>query len=306
VTTGTISITAPLGAGFTYSIDGVNYTNTTGLFTGVTPGATYNVRAKSTSGCISLATSATIAAALVLPAQPGVITGPTSVAANSLNTYSVSPVAGATSYTWTIPGVWTGVSITNAITIKVDASSGSISVSANSATCTGPARSLAITAILTVPDVNVTNINVPVSGSLTTNDLVPTGSTYGQPGNNPANPTGATITVNANGSYTFTSTTPGKYIYYVPVCAPGQSSNCPLTPLAITVLDPAASDNKPVVNYDIVIAPINTATTVNILSNDKAGNNGISLNPSSVTVPVEVVVPWYRIGEREGLEKAPR
>jgi gliding motility-associated-like protein len=287
VTTGTISITAPLGAGFTYSIDGVNYTNTTGLFTGVAPGAAYNVTAKSTSGCISSATSATIAAALVLPAQPGVISGPTSVAANSLNTYSVSPVAGATSYTWTIPGVWTGVSITNAITIKVDASSGSISVSANSATCSGPARSLAITAISTVPDVNVTNINVPVTGSLTTNDLVPAGSTYGQPGNNPANPTGATITVNADGSYTFTSTTPGKYIYYVPVCAPGQSSNCPLTPLAITVLDPSASDNKPVVNYDIVIAPVNTATTVNILSNDKAGNNGISLNPSSVTAPVQ-------------------
>ena len=53
------------------------------------------------------------------------------------------------------------------------------------------------------------------------------------------------------------------------------------------MLDPAASDNQPVVNYDIVITPVNTATTVKILSNDKTGNNGTSLNPSSVTVPVQ-------------------
>ncbi|MDR7212677.1 discoidin domain-containing protein, partial [Flavobacterium piscis] len=54
--TGTITISAPLGAGFTYSIDGVTYTNTTGEFTAV-PIGTYNVRAKNSAGCISTATS---------------------------------------------------------------------------------------------------------------------------------------------------------------------------------------------------------------------------------------------------------
>ncbi|MEO8238007.1 MAG: T9SS sorting signal type C domain-containing protein [Flavobacterium sp.] len=52
---GTITISAPLGAGFTYSIDGTTYTNTTGEFTTV-PIGTYNVTAKNSSGCISAAT----------------------------------------------------------------------------------------------------------------------------------------------------------------------------------------------------------------------------------------------------------
>ena len=42
VGTGTITITAPTGAGMTFSIDGMTYTNTTGIFTLVTPG-TYTV-----------------------------------------------------------------------------------------------------------------------------------------------------------------------------------------------------------------------------------------------------------------------
>jgi hypothetical protein len=41
--TGTITVTAPApAAGFSYSIDGIDYTNTTGIFNGVAPG-TYNV-----------------------------------------------------------------------------------------------------------------------------------------------------------------------------------------------------------------------------------------------------------------------
>ena len=134
VNTGTISVTAPLGTGYTYSIDGTNYTNTTGLFTGLTGGVSYNVTVKSSSNCISNATVATIASALVIPGQPSEITGPVNVIANSLNTYSVASITGATSYTWSIPGVWTGVSTSNTITLKVNASAGTISVAGNSAT----------------------------------------------------------------------------------------------------------------------------------------------------------------------------
>jgi hypothetical protein len=57
--TGTITVTAPLGAGLSYSIDGVDYTNTTGIFNGVAPG-TYNVTVQNAAGCISSATVATI------------------------------------------------------------------------------------------------------------------------------------------------------------------------------------------------------------------------------------------------------
>ena len=50
---GAITITAPTGSGMTYSIDnGITYTNTTGIFSGVISG-TYTVTAKNSSGCVS-------------------------------------------------------------------------------------------------------------------------------------------------------------------------------------------------------------------------------------------------------------
>ena len=57
--TGTITITSPTGAGMTYSINGLTYTNTTGVFASVAIG-TYSVTAKNSSGCISPAVSVTI------------------------------------------------------------------------------------------------------------------------------------------------------------------------------------------------------------------------------------------------------
>ena len=138
------------------------------------------------------------------------------------------------------------------------------------------------------PDINVTNIKVPVSGNLSTNDKINAGTTYGVPVASTTNPSGATITINATtGTYTFTGTTPGKYIFYVPVCASGQTSDCPLSPLEITVLEPVASTDDPVANNDIATIKYNTATTVNILGNDKAGNPGGAIDTASVKVLVQ-------------------
>ena len=53
VATGTIAVTAPLGAGLTYSINGTDFTNTTGLFTKV-PAGNYTVTSKNTEGCLSM------------------------------------------------------------------------------------------------------------------------------------------------------------------------------------------------------------------------------------------------------------
>jgi hypothetical protein len=49
------------------------------------------------------------------PATPGVISGPASVCALATNTYSVTAVGGATSYTWSLPTGWSGASTTNSI-----------------------------------------------------------------------------------------------------------------------------------------------------------------------------------------------
>jgi gliding motility-associated-like protein len=56
---GIISIKSPLASGYLYSIDGVTYTNTSGLFTGLTDG-NYTVAIKASNGCVSPFTSATI------------------------------------------------------------------------------------------------------------------------------------------------------------------------------------------------------------------------------------------------------
>ena len=69
VATGTITITAPSGPGMTYSKDGIDYTNTTGIFTEVEPGI-YILTAKDISGCISLGTSVTVDPAPETPQAP--------------------------------------------------------------------------------------------------------------------------------------------------------------------------------------------------------------------------------------------
>ncbi|PWA04230.1 RCC1 domain-containing protein [Flavobacterium psychrotolerans] len=64
------------------------------------------------------------------PEQPGEITGNTTVNQGATETYTVALVPGATSYTWTLPGDWSGNSTTNSITVVVgNEGGGSISVS---------------------------------------------------------------------------------------------------------------------------------------------------------------------------------
>jgi hypothetical protein len=133
-------------------------------------------------------------------------------------------------------------------------------------------------------DFNVTDVNVPVTGNVGTNDVVPAGTTYGTPAADNNNPEGATITMNPDGSYTFVATVPGVYNYLVPVCGPGQTEDCPLSPLQITVLDPLADDNAPVVNPDIATTKEETPVTIDVLSNDASGNAGTDLDPESLTI----------------------
>jgi hypothetical protein len=80
--------------------------------------------------------------------MPGAIRGPTSVCKNQSNVmYEIDPVAGATSYTWTVPQsaqITFGQGTTNMV-MKMGTNSGNITVTANSACGSGPARVLAIT-----------------------------------------------------------------------------------------------------------------------------------------------------------------
>jgi hypothetical protein len=59
------------------------------------------------------------------------VAGNSVVCRTQSNTYSIAPVAGATSYSWSLPNGWTGTSSTNTISVVTGSLSGSVMVTAN-------------------------------------------------------------------------------------------------------------------------------------------------------------------------------
>ncbi len=93
--TGTITVTAPTGGTISYSVDGSTYTNTNGVFTGLTPGP-YNVTAKnSIGGCVSPATALTINPVPTPPSLPVASVTAQPTCAVTSGTITVSSPVGA-------------------------------------------------------------------------------------------------------------------------------------------------------------------------------------------------------------------
>ena len=196
VPTGTLTITAPTESGMTYSIDGVNYSNTTGIFNALTP-ATYNITAKSANTCVSTATTETLIPIVTTPilsiTQPTCVveTGDISVTSplGALFTYSID--GGAFSNT---TGVFSNLAI-GTYTIIAKDQNGCIS--------TGTTGTL-VPAILT-PIVRVIQPTCAVStGTITITTPLGSGITYSINGVDYANTTGIFNVVEA-GSYSITA-----------------------------------------------------------------------------------------------------
>jgi hypothetical protein len=134
------------------------------------------------------------------------------------------------------------------------------------------------------PDVNATWAGVPVTGDVSTNDKVPSGSTYGNPPANAGNPGTAVPTITADGTYTFTSPVAGVFTFKVPVIYPNGDTDS--VDLIITVLDSTSNANPPIANTDLASTAVNVPVTISTLSNDATTNVGIDvgLDPSTVTV----------------------
>ena len=79
------------------------------------------------------------------PTQPIMITGNATVCQTSSQTYSISAVSGATSYTWTLPSGWAGTSTSTSINATVGSLSGTISVTANNSFGSSTAQTRAVT-----------------------------------------------------------------------------------------------------------------------------------------------------------------
>jgi hypothetical protein len=144
-----------------------------------------------------------------------------------------------------------------------------------------------------MPDMIVANINEPIAGNVATNDNVPLGANYGTPVARTGNPSSVVPTINpSTGAYTLPSvTTPGVYIYDVPVCPSATFiGTCPTAPLVITVKDPTTLNQRPIANPDIAGMKQNRASsptqsvTVKTLSNDAASNPLATLNPALTIV----------------------
>ncbi len=137
------------------------------------------------------------------------------------------------------------------------------------------------------PDFNVTYVDIPVPGDVSTNDLVTPGTTYGPNPSLTTKPTGSveTLVLGNDGQYTFTGNKVGVYVYEVPVCVPPLTAGCATTTLTITVLDHLSPANGPVANVDLATTNINTSVEIFTLSNDKClVTLGCSLDPASVTI----------------------
>lgn len=136
------------------------------------------------------------------------------------------------------------------------------------------------------PDINIGYVNDVIRGNLSVNDVIPAGSTYGSltlvPGY--TNPGNEMPVVNSDGTYTFTAATPGIYQFYVSVCPPSVSTGCQPVLLTIEVLNGYVETNKPVASPDFATVKMNQPVTLKTLSNDRAGNNYTTLQPSSVTI----------------------
>jgi hypothetical protein len=141
--TGNLNVCA--GSTQTFSIASVtganNYTWTLpNGWTGSSATNTVNVTAGSSSGAVSVTANNVCGSSVAqtipvnitaIPAQPASITGNTSICPNSVQQYSIMPVAGATGYTWQMPNGWTGNSATEQVTVQSNTIGGNVTVRAN-------------------------------------------------------------------------------------------------------------------------------------------------------------------------------
>ncbi len=121
-----------------------------------TSAGTYNVSITASNGCGSVnATPITVTVAGAPPITPGPITG-TNTACTGNQTYTIPPVAGADSYTWSISGGGSVVSGANSTSFTVNwTTSGThtVSVTATNACGTSSAATTSVTVSQSVPSV---------------------------------------------------------------------------------------------------------------------------------------------------------
>ena len=184
--TGEITVTAPVGAGYSYSIDGVDYSNTTGLFTGLAAGS-YNVTVKNANGCISAAT-VVVVVSINAPAAPVVTVVQPTCAVSTGSVTITSPLGAGLTYSID------GVDYSNTSGVFSPLNQGSYSVTVKNANgCISAATNIAINPALQVPSAPLVTVIQPScnsTGSLTVTSPLGVGLSYSINGVDYTNTTG--------------------------------------------------------------------------------------------------------------------
>ncbi len=128
--------------------------------------------------------------------------------------------------------------------------------------------------MVTAPDFAVGYLNEEINGDVGTNDRIPSGVTYALNSSSSENPDNSVPTVNEDGTYSFTGTEEGTYVFEIAVCLAHEEDNCYTERLTITVIDPDEEDKRiPIANDDVVMTEGNEGTpspiTIDVLANDR-------------------------------------
>jgi gliding motility-associated-like protein len=172
--TGTITITAPIGAGFEYSVNGTAY-QASPVFTGLTPNITYHITVRNIStGCISPEITLTIGPPAPNPVAPTAAATAQPTCTNPTGTITVTAPTGP-GLLYSIGGPYQASPVFTGLTQNVY----NVNVQ-NGPGCTSPGTSVTINAAPappTAPTVNVTPPNcVAAGGSATVTS--PVGSAF--------------------------------------------------------------------------------------------------------------------------------
>jgi len=235
LSSGTIIVSAPLGVGYEYNIDGGTYQAST-IFSGVTSGS-HNILVRRTpdNTCISSVTTVIVDAQPVTPIAPtvGVVTQTNCALAAGSVILNGLPAIG----TWTInPGAIIGTGVTTTITGLVPGTYTYIVT--NAAGCTSvPSADIVINAQPVTPTAPVVGVITQPTCALATGSVVlsglPAGNWTINPGAIPGNTVSATISGLVAGTYNYTVTNAAG-------CTSALSANIvinaqPLTPTAPVV-----------------------------------------------------------------------
>jgi hypothetical protein len=282
----TTTLSPTLGGTWSSVNPSIATVNNQGVVTGITAGSTTFVFTAGETGCISLPTSP-----VTIISPPAIsLSGPSTICAGYGTT--LSPATGGI---WVSENTHIATVSNNGIVKGIAAGKVKFTFTQNSTGCKATLDATPVTVNNCLfDDINSTFVNVPVSGNVRTNDIVPTNTIFGMQPLLISKPAASapSISMQQNGEYSFVTAVEGNYVYNVQVCIPPVTENCPVSKLEITVRNTNKPGNIPIANPDraTTYAQINQnipgiPVTLYSLANDQCLNGaGCILDPLSVTI----------------------